>query len=169
MELHWMFQVKKKKRSKTFKVCYCCPFFLQLAFILQIRNYYSFSRNMKETKSVFWSFSRFHPFLFWCCTNDLVWCQYSAWVSYYRSFLWGPAAVEHHKTRKSLGASLWKQTNSDDLLALLKPERMLQTITHFPQQRRIILEVWLFFSCKLHFSQGKSKLYLHKYSLWCLV
>uniref|UniRef100_A0A3B4UFA2 URB1 ribosome biogenesis homolog n=1 Tax=Seriola dumerili TaxID=41447 RepID=A0A3B4UFA2_SERDU len=58
----------------------------------------------------------------------------------FQSFLWGPAAVEHHKTRKSLGASLWKQTSSDDLLALLKSDRMLHTIAHFPQQRRIILE-----------------------------
>ncbi|XP_037325699.2 nucleolar pre-ribosomal-associated protein 1 [Pungitius pungitius] len=56
----------------------------------------------------------------------------------FQSFLWGPAAVEHHKTRKSLGASLWKQANSDDLLALLKSAMMLQTIAHFPQQRRII-------------------------------
>ncbi|XP_031719530.1 nucleolar pre-ribosomal-associated protein 1 isoform X1 [Anarrhichthys ocellatus] len=58
----------------------------------------------------------------------------------FQSFLWGPAAVEHHKTRKSLGASLWKQASSDDLLALLKSDRMLQTIAHFPQQRRIILQ-----------------------------
>ncbi|XP_059187700.1 nucleolar pre-ribosomal-associated protein 1 isoform X2 [Centropristis striata] len=58
----------------------------------------------------------------------------------FQSFLWGPAAVEHHKTRKSLGASLWKQASSDDLLALLKTDRMLQTIAHFPQQRRIILQ-----------------------------
>uniref|UniRef100_A0A8C9ZQ89 URB1 ribosome biogenesis homolog n=1 Tax=Sander lucioperca TaxID=283035 RepID=A0A8C9ZQ89_SANLU len=57
-----------------------------------------------------------------------------------RSFVWGPAAVEHHKTRKSLGASLWKQASSDDLLALLKTDRMLHTIAHFPQQRRIILQ-----------------------------
>uniref|UniRef100_A0A3Q3JWH8 URB1 ribosome biogenesis homolog n=1 Tax=Monopterus albus TaxID=43700 RepID=A0A3Q3JWH8_MONAL len=55
-----------------------------------------------------------------------------------RSFLWGPAAVEHHRTRKSLGASLWKQMGSDELLALLKPERMLQTIAHFPQHLSII-------------------------------
>ncbi|KAI3354092.1 hypothetical protein L3Q82_018642 [Scortum barcoo] len=58
----------------------------------------------------------------------------------FQSFLWGPAAVEHHKTRKSLGASLWKQASSDDLLALLKTDRMLQTIAHFPQQRRLILQ-----------------------------
>lgn len=58
-----------------------------------------------------------------------------------RSILWGPAAVEHHKTRKSLGASLWKQASSDDLLALLNSDRMLQTIAHFPQQRRIIPQV----------------------------
>ncbi|KAM9852858.1 nucleolar pre-ribosomal-associated protein 1 [Aulostomus maculatus] len=56
----------------------------------------------------------------------------------FQSVFWGPAALEHHKTRKSLGASLWKQTNSDDLLALLRSDRMLQTIAHFPQQRRII-------------------------------
>ncbi|XP_044210403.1 nucleolar pre-ribosomal-associated protein 1 isoform X1 [Thunnus albacares] len=56
----------------------------------------------------------------------------------FQSILWGPAAVEHHKTRKSLGASLWKQASSDDLLALLNTDRMLQTIAHFPQQRRII-------------------------------
>ncbi|KAM6933336.1 nucleolar pre-ribosomal-associated protein 1 [Xenentodon cancila] len=58
----------------------------------------------------------------------------------FQSFLWGPAAVEHHKTRKSLGASLWKQASSDDVLALLKTDTMLQTILHFPQQRRIILQ-----------------------------
>ncbi|GLD53499.1 nucleolar pre-ribosomal-associated protein 1 [Lates japonicus] len=56
----------------------------------------------------------------------------------FQSFLWGPAAVEHHKTRKSLGASLWQHATSDDLLALLKTDRMLQTIAHFPQQRKII-------------------------------
>uniref|UniRef100_A0A8D0DA07 URB1 ribosome biogenesis homolog n=1 Tax=Sander lucioperca TaxID=283035 RepID=A0A8D0DA07_SANLU len=60
----------------------------------------------------------------------------------FQSFVWGPAAVEHHKTRKSLGASLWKQASSDDLLALLKTDRMLHTIAHFPQQRRIILSVY---------------------------
>ncbi|XP_041850678.1 nucleolar pre-ribosomal-associated protein 1 [Melanotaenia boesemani] len=56
----------------------------------------------------------------------------------YQSFMWGPAAVEHHKTRKSLGASLWKQTSSDDVLALLNVDRMLQTVSKFPQQRCII-------------------------------
>uniref|UniRef100_A0A3Q1GR05 URB1 ribosome biogenesis homolog n=1 Tax=Acanthochromis polyacanthus TaxID=80966 RepID=A0A3Q1GR05_9TELE len=59
----------------------------------------------------------------------------------FQSFLWGPAALEHHKTRKSLGASLWKQASSDDLLALLKTDKMLQTVAHFPQQRRIIPQV----------------------------
>ncbi|XP_017271944.1 nucleolar pre-ribosomal-associated protein 1 [Kryptolebias marmoratus] len=56
----------------------------------------------------------------------------------FQSFLWGPAAVEHHKTRKSLGASLWKQPSSDDVLALLKTDAMIQTILKFPQQRRIL-------------------------------
>ncbi|KAM3874727.1 nucleolar pre-ribosomal-associated protein 1-like [Diretmus argenteus] len=56
----------------------------------------------------------------------------------FQSFLWGPAAVEHHRTRKSLGASLWQQATAEDLLALLNADRMLHTIAHFPQQRRII-------------------------------
>ncbi|KAK2912907.1 nucleolar pre-ribosomal-associated protein 1 isoform X1 [Channa argus] len=58
----------------------------------------------------------------------------------FQSLLWGPAAVEHHKTRKSLGSSLWKQASSDDLLALLRTDKMLQTIAHFPQHHRIILQ-----------------------------
>ena len=49
--------------------------------------------------------------------------------------------MEHHKARKSLGASLWQQPSSEDLLALLSPDRMLNTIAHFPQQRRIIPQV----------------------------
>uniref|UniRef100_A0A8C9ZT80 URB1 ribosome biogenesis homolog n=1 Tax=Sander lucioperca TaxID=283035 RepID=A0A8C9ZT80_SANLU len=64
----------------------------------------------------------------------------------FQSFVWGPAAVEHHKTRKSLGASLWKQASSDDLLALLKTDRMLHTIAHFPQQRRIILQELMYWN-----------------------
>ncbi|XP_051934296.1 nucleolar pre-ribosomal-associated protein 1 [Hippocampus zosterae] len=56
----------------------------------------------------------------------------------FQSIIWGPAALEHHKTRKSLGSSLWKQTHSDDLLALLNADKMLRTITHYPQRRAII-------------------------------
>ncbi|XP_014875164.1 nucleolar pre-ribosomal-associated protein 1 [Poecilia latipinna] len=56
----------------------------------------------------------------------------------FQSLLWGPAAVEHHKTRKTLGASLWKQPSSDDVLALLKADKMVQTVLKFPQERRII-------------------------------
>lgn len=52
--------------------------------------------------------------------------------------LWGPAAVEHHKARKSLGPSLWQKPSSEQLLSLLTTDKMLNTITHFPQQRYII-------------------------------
>uniref|UniRef100_A0A673LFQ1 Nucleolar pre-ribosomal-associated protein 1 C-terminal domain-containing protein n=1 Tax=Sinocyclocheilus rhinocerous TaxID=307959 RepID=A0A673LFQ1_9TELE len=52
--------------------------------------------------------------------------------------LWGPAAVEHHKARKSLGHSLWQKPSSEQLLSLLTADRMLNTVTHFPQQRYII-------------------------------
>ncbi|XP_032401575.1 nucleolar pre-ribosomal-associated protein 1 isoform X2 [Xiphophorus hellerii] len=63
-------------------------------------------------------------------------CQVS--LLKFQSLLWGPAAVEHHKTRKMLGASLWKQPSSDEVLALLKADKMLQTVLKFPQERRII-------------------------------
>ncbi|KAL2096575.1 hypothetical protein ACEWY4_008723 [Coilia grayii] len=56
----------------------------------------------------------------------------------FQSMLWGPAAVEHHKTRRSMGPSLWQQPSSEEVLALLNPTRMLHTISHFPQQRRLL-------------------------------
>ncbi|XP_072316400.1 nucleolar pre-ribosomal-associated protein 1 [Eucyclogobius newberryi] len=56
----------------------------------------------------------------------------------FQSFVWGPAAVEHHKAKKSLGSSLWKQSSTEELLALLSPDTMTQSITHFPQQRRLV-------------------------------
>ncbi|XP_061684450.1 nucleolar pre-ribosomal-associated protein 1 isoform X2 [Syngnathoides biaculeatus] len=56
----------------------------------------------------------------------------------FQSIMWGPAALEHHKTRKSLASSLWKQTHADDLLALLNADKMLRTIAQFPQHRKII-------------------------------
>lgn len=59
-----------------------------------------------------------------------------------RFVLWGPAAVEHHKARKSLGPSLWQKPSSEQLLSLLTTDKMLNTITHFPQQRYIIPQVF---------------------------
>lgn len=56
----------------------------------------------------------------------------------FRVLLWGPAAVEHHKTCRSLGKSLWQQPSVGDILRLLDPERMMQTILHFPQDRRLL-------------------------------
>ncbi|KAL1260021.1 hypothetical protein QQF64_007848, partial [Cirrhinus molitorella] len=52
--------------------------------------------------------------------------------------LWGSAAVEHHKARKSLGPSLWQKPSSEQLLSLLTTDKMLNTVTHFPQHRYII-------------------------------
>uniref|UniRef100_A0A452UVD1 URB1 ribosome biogenesis homolog n=1 Tax=Ursus maritimus TaxID=29073 RepID=A0A452UVD1_URSMA len=42
-----------------------------------------------------------------------------------RMLLWGPAAVEHHKT-------------PGDVLRLLDRDRMMKTILHFPQNRRLL-------------------------------
>uniref|UniRef100_H3BBX5 URB1 ribosome biosis homolog n=1 Tax=Latimeria chalumnae TaxID=7897 RepID=H3BBX5_LATCH len=58
----------------------------------------------------------------------------------FRLWMWGPAAVEHHKTRKSLGQSLWQQPNMEEILSLLDREKMLQTILHYPQHRRLLPE-----------------------------
>ncbi|KAJ1119751.1 hypothetical protein NDU88_007936 [Pleurodeles waltl] len=55
----------------------------------------------------------------------------------FRLLLWGPAAVEHHKTRKSLGKSLWQQPSTDEVLSLLDRERMSKTIAHFPRHRHL--------------------------------
>ncbi|XP_035242197.1 nucleolar pre-ribosomal-associated protein 1 [Anguilla anguilla] len=79
------------------------------------------------------------------CTSDqkllLILLEYernNISLAEFQSVLWGPAAVEHHKACKSLGKSLWQQPSSEDLLALLSSDRMLNTVRHFPQQRRII-------------------------------
>ncbi|XP_077578475.1 nucleolar pre-ribosomal-associated protein 1 [Stigmatopora nigra] len=56
----------------------------------------------------------------------------------FQSLAWGPAAVDQHKTRKSLGSSLWKQSSPDDLLALLNGDKMLRTVARYPQHRKII-------------------------------
>nr|XP_035139206.2 nucleolar pre-ribosomal-associated protein 1 isoform X2 [Callithrix jacchus] len=56
----------------------------------------------------------------------------------FRVLLWGPAAVEHHKTCRSLGKSLWQQPSVGDILCLLDRDRMMQTILHFPQSRRLL-------------------------------
>ncbi|XP_040194806.1 nucleolar pre-ribosomal-associated protein 1 isoform X2 [Rana temporaria] len=65
----------------------------------------------------------------------------------FRLLLWGPAAVEHHKTRKSLGKSLWQQPTMEEILGLLDREKMLETILNFPLHRKLIAEA------------GKNKLY----------
>lgn len=93
---------------------------------------------MNGTTSACWNFSEF--LLHW---KTYTWKEsLNEWISSNsRAFLWGPAAVEHHKTRKTLGASLWKQVSADNLLALLNTDRMLQTVAHFPQQRKMMTQV----------------------------
>ncbi|CAI5772653.1 pre-ribosomal-associated 1 [Podarcis lilfordi] len=56
----------------------------------------------------------------------------------FRILLWGPAAVEHHKTCKSLGRSLWQQPSMEEILCLLDREMMMRTILHFPQHRHLL-------------------------------
>ncbi|XP_047576986.1 nucleolar pre-ribosomal-associated protein 1 [Lutra lutra] len=56
----------------------------------------------------------------------------------FRVLLWGPAAVEHHKTCRSLGKSLWQQPSVGDILRLLDRDRMMKTILHFPQKRKLL-------------------------------
>ncbi|XP_062982759.1 nucleolar pre-ribosomal-associated protein 1 [Elgaria multicarinata webbii] len=56
----------------------------------------------------------------------------------FRILLWGPAAVEHHKTCKSLGKSLWQQPSMEEILCLLDREMMRRTILHFPQHQHLL-------------------------------
>ncbi|XP_061049977.1 nucleolar pre-ribosomal-associated protein 1 isoform X2 [Eubalaena glacialis] len=56
----------------------------------------------------------------------------------FRLLPWGPAAVEHQKTCQSLGKSLWQQPSVGDILRLLDPDRMMKTVLHFPQNRRLL-------------------------------
>ncbi|XP_072254270.1 nucleolar pre-ribosomal-associated protein 1 isoform X2 [Pyxicephalus adspersus] len=58
----------------------------------------------------------------------------------FRLLLWGPAAVEHHKTRKSLGKSLWQQPTMEEILGLLNREKMMETVLNFPLHRKLISE-----------------------------
>ncbi|XP_025959367.2 nucleolar pre-ribosomal-associated protein 1 isoform X2 [Dromaius novaehollandiae] len=55
-----------------------------------------------------------------------------------RILLWGPAAVEHHKTCKSLGKSLWQQPSMEEILCLLDREKMMKTVLSFPQHRHLL-------------------------------
>ncbi|KAF5902994.1 nucleolar pre-ribosomal-associated protein 1, partial [Clarias magur] len=56
----------------------------------------------------------------------------------FQYLLWGHAAVEYHKARKSLGPSLWQQLSSEMLLDQLDGDRMLNTVAHFPLYRHFI-------------------------------
>uniref|UniRef100_A0A8C5PK70 URB1 ribosome biosis homolog n=1 Tax=Leptobrachium leishanense TaxID=445787 RepID=A0A8C5PK70_9ANUR len=58
----------------------------------------------------------------------------------FRLLLWGPSAVEHHKTRKSLGKSLWQQPSMEEILSLLDRDKVMNTILHFPQHRKLTPE-----------------------------
>ncbi|XP_036418285.1 nucleolar pre-ribosomal-associated protein 1 isoform X2 [Colossoma macropomum] len=56
----------------------------------------------------------------------------------FQCLLWGPAAVDYQKTRKCLGLSLWQQPSSEQLLAQLAADRMLNTVAFFPLHRRLV-------------------------------
>ncbi|XP_056415470.1 nucleolar pre-ribosomal-associated protein 1 isoform X2 [Hyla sarda] len=62
----------------------------------------------------------------------------------FRLLLWGPAAVEHHKTRKSLGKSLWQQPSMEEILTLLDREKMMKTVLNFPLHRKLTAEPGMF-------------------------
>lgn len=55
--------------------------------------------------------------------------------SFYRPFLWGPAAAHHHQTAKSLGPSLWQQPSVGEVLEQMDTGKMYQSAVAFPQSR----------------------------------
>uniref|UniRef100_A0A803Y858 URB1 ribosome biogenesis homolog n=1 Tax=Meleagris gallopavo TaxID=9103 RepID=A0A803Y858_MELGA len=75
-----------------------------------------------------------------------------------RILLWGPAAVEHHKTCKSLGKSLWQQPSMEEILCLLDRDKMMKTVLSFPQHRRLLpSEVLPFYLWRLILNKNKDE------------
>ncbi|KAG2457172.1 NPA1P protein, partial [Polypterus senegalus] len=64
--------------------------------------------------------------------------QNGASLAEFGVLLWGPAAVEFQKARKSLGKSIWQQPSTDQILTLLDKDKMHQTLLNFPQYRHIL-------------------------------
>ncbi|XP_033740037.1 nucleolar pre-ribosomal-associated protein 1-like [Pecten maximus] len=55
----------------------------------------------------------------------------------YRPYLWGSKATEQHTIRKSMGASLWKQPSTDQVLEYIDRDRLQRSIVKFPLLRKL--------------------------------
>ncbi|KAK2157471.1 hypothetical protein NP493_1873g00016 [Ridgeia piscesae] len=55
----------------------------------------------------------------------------------YRPYMWGPEAVERYTVRRNLGPSLWQEPTMDQVVGLLEPELLWQTVLHFPLRRSL--------------------------------
>ena len=54
-----------------------------------------------------------------------------------RPYMWGPEAVERYTVRRNLGPSLWQEPTMDQVVGLLEPELLWQTVLHFPLRRSL--------------------------------
>ena len=63
--------------------------------------------------------------------------------SFYRPFLWGPAATSHHQTAKSLGPSLWQQPSVTEVLEQLDPSKLNQSTVFIFHRTGFCRFVWV--------------------------
>ncbi|XP_072178746.1 nucleolar pre-ribosomal-associated protein 1-like [Diadema setosum] len=56
----------------------------------------------------------------------------NASMSEYRPYIWGSEAVSQYSARKALGKTLWKQPGVKDVLKLLDPKLLLDSMLRFP-------------------------------------
>ncbi|XP_071485396.1 nucleolar pre-ribosomal-associated protein 1-like [Diadema antillarum] len=56
----------------------------------------------------------------------------NASMSEYRPYIWGSEAVSQYSARKALGRTLWKQPGVKDVLKLLDPKLLLDSMLRFP-------------------------------------
>lgn len=66
----------------------------------------------------------------------------------FRPMLWGMKAVETHSVKKSLGASLSKQTTAEEVMECLDQKNLQTSILKLPLRRKMqVRSLWYLYKC----------------------
>ena len=66
----------------------------------------------------------------------------------FRPMLWGMKAVETHSVKKSLGASLSKQTTAEEVMECLDQKTLQTSILKLPLRRKMqVRSLWYIYKC----------------------
>ena len=66
----------------------------------------------------------------------------------FRPMLWGMKAVETHSVKKSLGASLSKQTTAEEVMECLDQKTLQTSILKLPLRRKMqVRSLWYLYKC----------------------